>query len=103
MMRGTVMSDVEIIAEQALPAGWAFEAQWIDADTAALRATRITLTWADYNLWSPDGSDEPANVAAAALRFWLRHDPDQVIPAAFDAAILRRKFAGADEQITALI
>ncbi|UCD75676.1 MAG: hypothetical protein JSV91_01930 [Phycisphaerales bacterium] len=96
------MAQVEILSEKETAGGWSFEAQVLD-DKSTPRRHRITLSWADYNLWSRDGTDEPARVAEAVLAFLLRSLPPGEIRATFDAASVRRRFDDADEQIPALI
>ena len=96
------MAQVEITSESQMPNGWAFEAQVLD-DVGVLRRHCVTLSWADYNLWSRSGSDVPAKVAEAALSFLLsRLKPDEV-PPRFDASMLRRRFPGVDAEIPQLI
>ena len=96
------MAQVEILSEQETAGGWSFQMQVLD-DRSALRQHQITLSWADYNLWSPDGTDEPARVAEAVLGFLLSRRPAGKIRQSFNAASVRRWFADADEQIPPLI
>lgn len=65
------------------------------------RLVQVHLNWADYNLWSPDGSAAPEIVARAALLVLLEHEEAAALPESFDAATLRRRYAGADEMIRA--
>ena len=101
------MPQVEIISEQPIGRGLAFDLQ-ILADDGSLRRHRLLLSWADYNNWSHDGGDPPAAVAQAVALFWLRHEPD--LPDSLDASIVRRRFASTpakgrtvDDDIRALI
>lgn len=96
------MAQVEILSEKEAAGGWSFQMQILD-ETSTLRRHRITLSWADYNLWSPDGTDEPAQVAEAVLTFLLQRLPTEEIRTSFDAASVRRWFGDADEQIPPLI
>lgn len=96
------MAHVEILSEQETPGGWSFRAQIMGTDSV-LRHHRITLSWADYNLWSPDGTDEPARVAEAVLAFLLSRVGPGEIRDRFDAAVLRRRFSDADDLIPTLI
>jgi len=94
---------VEIVSERDEVAGWAFVVQVLD-DEGSLRRHAVTMAWADYNLWSGSGSDEPATVVAAAVRFMLSRaaHPDD-LPSSFDASLARRRHEGADREIPTLI
>lgn len=101
------MAQIEILSEQGGEAsrgagGWVFAAQAID-DAGALHRFTLRLSWADYNLWSPDGSDSPERIAEAVLAFLISRKDIRQLPASFDASIARRWFADADEAIPALI
>lgn len=96
------MPQLEIIAERDQPGGWAFDAQVLD-DAGGLHRIMLTLSWADYNLWSRDGSAEPQQVAAAVLWFLLSKQSPAELREQYDAALARKQFPDADEQIPALI
>jgi hypothetical protein len=96
------VAQVEIVRECEQASGWTFDAQVID-DAGELRRHRVNLAWVDYNHWSASGSDEPAAIAAAVLRFLLTRLDAAEIRGRFDASLVRRLFADADEQIPALI
>lgn len=107
------MPQVEIVSERELPSaetssgfrgfrGWEFDCQ-ILADDGSLHAVTMRLSWADYNLWSPGGSDEPSKVAEAALGFLLTKIKPAEVRAKFDAARVRVQFPDADEKIPAMI
>src|SRR4029453_15526027 len=55
----SLVAQVEIISDGEDPKGWMFETQILD-DGGLLSKHQLTLSWADYNLLSPDGGDEPA-------------------------------------------
>ena len=96
------MANVEILSEQQGQQGWTFETQVLESD-GTLRRHQVTLSWADYNLWSPDGRDVPARVVQAMLDFVLdRLDADD-LPSKLDASLARRRFADADATIPKLI
>jgi hypothetical protein len=99
---GPPVAQVEIVEEREQAGGWVFEAQVID-DAGELRRHRIDLAWVDYNHWSASGSDEPAAIAAAVLRFLLTRQDAAEIRGRFDASLVRRLFEDADEHIPGLI
>ncbi|MCI0362283.1 MAG: hypothetical protein L0Y44_11370 [Phycisphaerales bacterium] len=96
------MAQVEILSEKDRPSGWEFSAQVLD-DAGRIKACRMTLSWADYNLWSADGSDAPALVAEAVISFLVSRDHSVELADHFDASLARRKFRDADEQIPRFI
>lgn len=97
-----MVAQVEIVGEREGPAGWTFVAQVLD-DDGRLRRHDVTLSWADYNLWSASGADEPAAVAAAVVEFLLsRCDPDE-LRGSFDASIARRLHGDADDVLPGFI
>lgn len=97
-----MVSQIEILSEGHTKAGWMYDVQVLD-DQGDLRRHRVTLSWADYNLWSADGSDEPAKVVEAVVLFLLSRSGAHELAEKFDASIARRKFAAADQQIPKLI
>ncbi len=96
------LSQIEIASEQERPGHWRFEVQVLDT-AGTLRRHTVTLSWADYNLWSQDGSDEPSRVVDAALNFLLSRENAEALPPKFDASLARRKDADADHIIPTLI
>ena len=96
------MAGIEIIREEERGGSWRFQSQWIDAG-GSLRTCRLNLAWADYNLWSPDGTARPAAVAEAVLGFLLERLPEDEVPASLDASLARRLDREADVQIPRLI
>ena len=96
------MAMVEILEEQEAKDGWSFTAQVLDS-AGDLSRLCIRLSWADYNLWSPDGADPPAEVARAALEFLADRVEAEDLPASFDASLTRRRFVDADQCIPGMI
>jgi hypothetical protein len=96
-----MVAQVEILSERDGPAGWVFTAQVLDGE-GVLRRHEVTLAWADYNLWSGSGADEPARVAAAVLRFLLTKQKASELPSRLDAATARRRYPDADAEIPGL-
>jgi hypothetical protein len=89
-----------VISEREGDRSWIFELA--DANGAPALAT-MTLAWADYDWWSPDGRDTPSTVALAVATVFQR-SLDAVdgspLPAHFDASIVRRRIGGGDELIS---
>jgi len=96
------LSQVEILSEQERPGHWRYQVQVLD-DAGVLRQHTLTLSWADYNLWSSDGSEAPSRVADAALNFLLSREAAPALPAKFDCSLARRRHAEADRVIPTLI
>ena len=89
----------EIVSETEMGDGWFFEVRL--AERPAVLTLR--LSWADYDLWSADGTDAPHAVATAVIRFLLSHTPAADLPEQIDASTARRRYPGADERIPGLI
>ncbi len=96
------MDQIRVLQEEASARGWAFQVA-VRHEAARESIHRITLSWADYDLWSPGGSDPPARVVEAAVRFLIDHLGGETLPASFDASIARRRVAGADQSIPRMI
>jgi hypothetical protein len=96
------VAQIEILSEAEAPGRWHFEVQVLD-NAGALRRHAVTLAWADYNLWSQDGADEPSRVVDAAINFMLSRADAAELPAKFDASLARRRFPNADQIIPTLI
>ncbi len=94
------MPDVEVVSEQEFEGGWSFELRF--GDGAGVTRT-LRLAWADYDLWSNDGSDPPHAVATAVAVFLLSRITASDLPATLDASTARRHFHDADDEIPKLI
>jgi hypothetical protein len=97
------VAQIEIISEQETAGGWDCVVQILDDRDGGLTSHHVRLAWADYNLWSPDGSDAPNAVVEAVITFFLERMDVREVPAKFDASMLRRKFPDADARIPTLI
>lgn len=96
------MAQIEVLSEQEGGAGWIFQTQVLD-DAGVLRQHRVSLSWADYDLWCRGGDAPPARLAEAVLAFLLgRMDAAELRPA-FDASIARRYDGDADTAIPRLV
>lgn len=89
---------IEILSEHEIPTGWVFDAHFL-AESGKLHPIALTLSWADYNLWSPDGTDEPQKVAEAVLSYLAAKTPLAEIRSKLEASQLRRMFEDADDSI----
>ena len=96
------MPDVEVLSEQEFDGGWSFELRIGNDDGAGVTRT-LRLAWADYDLWSNDGSDPPHAVATAVAVFLVSRITVADLPATLDASTARRRFHDADQQIPKLI
>ena len=83
---------LEVISEQEVESGLKFAITYGD------ETCTLSLSWADYNLWSRDGTRPPSIVAAAVLRVMISHGP-KALPNAFDASMLRRLVDGGDRLV----
>lgn len=88
---------IRLGAEREGDAAWIWHAE-IDADGAA-SLHELRLSWADYNVFSPDGTRTPADVGRAVLRFFARHRAEFPLRERLDAAMARMRIAGADREI----
>ncbi|MCZ6836974.1 MAG: hypothetical protein O7G85_14455 [Planctomycetota bacterium] len=96
------MAQIEILSEDERNGGWVFDTQILDAQ-GSLFAVTLSLSWADYNLWSSDGADTPGAVAEAALLFLVSRMPSEEIRTSFDASLIRRLFTDTDKVIPGFI
>jgi hypothetical protein len=99
---GTV-AKILVETETPIDRGWEFLlAVAPDRPGDARTEHRLRLSWADYELWS-GGAVAPERVAAAVAAFFSEALEGAPMPAAFDAAIVRRKFPEADRRVPALL
>lgn len=93
---------VELLGEREIPQAWEYDAQVLTGVGTVDRRV-LRLSWADYQLWAPDGAMPPSRVAEAVLRFVARHPEAFQGIEVIDAAIARRKVPGADAAIGSLL
>lgn len=87
----------EIISETEQERGWTYEVRVVDLAGVMSRKV-MTMSWADYNRWSRDGSDEPVKIAETVLGVLLRRVQDvNELPEQFDASIVRRRYGAEGE------
>jgi hypothetical protein len=91
----TIRLGAEREAEQA----WIWHAS-IDAPEGST-LHELRLSWADYNVFCPDGSRTPADVGRAVLAYFAAHRADFPLRERLDAAMARMRFPHADREIAA--
>ena len=96
------MAEIEIVSEKEEPGGWSFQVRIGEGARDDVTRT-LRLSWADYNVWSDDGGDQPQAVAKAVALFLLSRMTASNVPATIDASTARRLFPSADDEIPKLI
>jgi len=96
------VAQVEVLSETEVHGAWEYRVQVLD-DAGKLSAHRITLSWADYNLWSAAGGDEPAAVAVAAMMVLLSRHAPATLRSRFDLSLVRRLMPEADTLIPSAV
>lgn len=66
--------------------------------SGARHAYKVTLSWADYDLWS-HGRVAPQRVVEAAFDFLLEREPAAMILSRFDCSVIRRYFPEVDKAL----
>jgi hypothetical protein len=94
------MPEIEIGPESRDPNRWRYDVTVFDQGRT--HHYHVTLSDADYDLWSR-GHKPPSRVVHAAFTFLLqRESPSEILPK-FDCSIIRRYFPEADEHLPKLI
>jgi len=88
---------IRLGAEREAEQAWIWHASIDAAEGSSLHELR--LSWADYNVFCPDGTRTPADVGRAVLRFFARHRAEFPLRERLDAAMARMRIAGADREI----
>ncbi len=91
------MPTIRLGAEREAEQSWIWHASIDAADGSTLHELR--LSWADYNIFSPDGTRTPAEVGRAVLLFFARHRREFPLRERLDAAMARMRFPFADRDI----
>lgn len=71
-------------------------------DGGQTHAYDVTLSWADYDLWS-HGRVAPEKVVRAAFEFLLAREPATSILPRFDCSVIRRYFPDVDAELPRMI
>lgn len=92
---------VRLGAEREADQSWIWHAS-IDAPEGTT-LHELRLSWADYNVFCPDGARTPSDVGLAVLRFFARHRTAFPLRERLDAAMARMRFPNADAEIAAMV
>ena len=90
------MATIDIGTETEGPNHWANEVQV--RDNGHVYDYRVTLSWADYDLWS-HGRVPPEKVVRAAFEYLLERESADSILSKFDCSVIRRYFAEVDREL----
>jgi hypothetical protein len=88
-------------AEREADQSWIWHAS-IDAPEGST-LHELRLSWADYNVFCPDGARTPAEVGRAVLAFFARHRAEFPLRERLDAAMARMRFPFADRDIAEIL
>ena len=94
-------TSIRLGAEREADQAWIWHASIDSEDGSTLHELR--LSWADYNIFSPDGTRTPAEVGRAVLQFFARHKSQFPLRERLDAAMARMRFPFADRDIAELL
>ena len=89
---------VSVTNEQSGQRGWVFDAHVESRGRASDH--RISLSWADHDYWC-HGAHAPARVIEELLKVVDELGGLELLPARFDASVLRRRFPGIDDAVQA--
>jgi hypothetical protein len=89
--------NIRLGAEREAEQSWIWHAS-IDAPEGST-LHELRLSWADYNIYSPDGSRTPADVGRAVLQFFAHHRASFPLRERLDASMARMRIRGADAEI----
>ncbi|WP_432797974.1 hypothetical protein [Poriferisphaera sp. WC338] len=90
------MAEIEIGTETEKHNGWSYEVRVFEEGRVLSFA--VTLSFADYDLWS-GGSIPPSRVVHKAFLFLLKNEPATSILSKFDCSIIRRYFPQVDQEL----
>ena len=90
------MANIEITTETEGSNHWIY--QVVVDDIGQLYNYEVTLSWADYDLWS-HGRVSPEKVVHAAFKFLLENESASEILSKFDCSIIRRYFPNIDSEL----
>jgi hypothetical protein len=94
------MPSIDVMTEIDSPRGWTFEVRVQDGGET--REFEVSLSWAEYDLWSR-GQVAPERVVESAFVFLLKNEPLSAIKQRFDCALIRRYFPQVDSELPGLL
>jgi len=92
------MPDIEIGPETESAQGWHYDVTVFDNGRA--HRYEVTLSFADYDLWSK-GAAAPSRVVERVFDFLLEREPATAIMSKFDCSVVRRYFPEVDTVLPA--
>ena len=90
------MSQIDVTTETEGENHWIY--QVVVDDQQVKYDYQVTLSWADYDLWSR-GRVPPEKVVHAAFEFLLEREPASAILRKFDCSVIRRYFPKVDTDL----
>lgn len=97
-----MQEEYRITSEVEADGFWLYEIDCLQSGEV-ITTSRLRLAWADYDMWVPDGTVEPACVADALFRYLHQHPEFEQLPDVVDSSHPRRLDKGADDAIAGLI
>lgn len=94
------MPHIEIVTETEGTNSWSYHVRVRSDGTD--HDFRVSLSWADYDLWC-HGRVAPQNVVRAAFEFLLDREAVTAILPRFDCALIRRYFPEIDRQLPRMV
>lgn len=94
------MAEIEIGQETETDNHWAYRVRVFHEGKT--HQYQVTLSYADYDLWSR-GRVAPSRVVHAAFEFLLKREGPSSILDTFDCSVIRRYFPDVDTQLPKLI
>jgi len=94
------MAEIEIGEETDGQNQWAYPVRIFS--NGQTHEYQVTLSWADYDLWSR-GRVAPSEVVERAFEFLLQREPPTAIMGKFDCSVIRRYFPEVDEELPRMI
>ncbi len=94
------MAEIDIVTETDGKNQWSYQVRVFDQGKA--HHYEVTLSWADYDLWS-HGRVAPEKVVKAAFEFLLDREPPSDIFDKFDCSLIRRYFPEVDQELARMV
>lgn len=94
------MPQINVKSETEGSNHWAYDVCVDDGDDHF--EYRVTLSWADYDLWSR-GRVAPEKVVHAAFEYLLERESAGSILSQFDCSVIRRYFPEVDRELPGLV